>query len=143
VEVTEDADHLGDRLKLSNAERERLARAATADSHGLSPPGDAAAIKAMIYRHGAEAARDVLLIAWARAGAGPGDPQWRAKLTLANTWQAPKLPVSGKDVVALGVAPGPRVGELLARVEDWWIEAGFPDDRGQLLSRLESAVRGG
>lgn len=143
VEVAEDADRFGARLKLSNAERDRLARAATADSHGISPPGDAAAVKATIYRHGAEAARDVLLIAWARAGASPGDPQWRAKVALADTWRAPKLPVSGKDVMALGVAPGPRVGELLARVEDWWIEAGFPDDRGLLLSKLEADARAG
>jgi poly(A) polymerase len=143
VEVAEDAEHLGDRLKLSNAERERLTRAATGNGHGLGPAGDAAAIKAMIYRHGAQATRDVLLIAWARAGAGPGDPQWRAKLELADTWRAPKFPVTGKDVMALGVAPGPRVGELLARVEDWWIAAGFPDDRKLLLAQLQTAMREG
>jgi poly(A) polymerase len=143
VEVAEDADHLGDRLKLSNAERERLMRAAIGDSRGHGSPGDAAAIKTMIYRRGAEATRDVLLIAWGRAGAGPSDPQWRAKLELAHSWRAPKFSVTGKDVMALGVAPGPRVGNLLARVEEWWIAAGFPDDRELLLAQLQTAVREG
>jgi poly(A) polymerase len=44
-------------------------------------------------------------------------------------------------VLALGKAEGPRVGQILRSVEDWWVAAGFPDDRNLLLSKLASAAR--
>jgi poly(A) polymerase len=142
VEVAEDAERLFARLKLSNAERERLMRAAIADRHGLTPPASLAAAKTLIYRHGAEAYRDLVLIAWTRSlGATPTDAEWTAKLKLSDSWRVPKFTLTGKDVTALGIAPGPRVGELLRRVEDWWIAAGFPDDRKLLMSQLEAAAR--
>jgi poly(A) polymerase len=40
----------------------------------------------------------------------------------------PLLPFSGKDIVAAGVAPGPRVSEILKEFETAWIEADFPNE---------------
>ncbi len=142
VEVMEDAERLGDRLRLSNSERERLVRAATASVEAWRAPPSADAVKALVYRHGNEAARDLLLIAWTRAlGAAPDDAAWSARLDLAREWQAPRFTLTGSDVMALGIAEGPRIGELLRRVEEWWIAAGFPEDRAQLLAKLEAAAR--
>jgi len=143
VEVREDVERLDARLKLSNAECASLLASAIADC-GAAPkaPLDTAAGKAFIYRHGARAYRDLVLMAWTRALAtSTDDPQWGAKLDLADTWRAPKFALTGSDVMALGIAEGPRVGELLRRTEDWWIAAGFPDDRRLLLAQLEAAAR--
>jgi poly(A) polymerase len=137
VEVIEDAERLGDRLRLSNSERERLARAATASGEAWRAPPSADAVKALVYRHGNEAARDLLLIAWMRVlGTAPDDAPWSARLDLVREWQAPRFTLTGADVMALGIAEGPRIGELLGRVEEWWIAAGFPEDRAPLLARL-------
>ena len=40
----------------------------------------------------------------------------------------------------LGVAEGPRVGELLATVEDWWEQGDYAADHGQCLEKLKALV---
>ncbi|MDX1542010.1 MAG: hypothetical protein R3349_11470, partial [Geminicoccaceae bacterium] len=54
----------------------------------------------------------------------------------AERFERPGLPVSGEDVLAAGVAPGPAVGRLLGAVEDWWVEHDFAPDRAACLARL-------
>jgi tRNA nucleotidyltransferase/poly(A) polymerase len=53
-------------------------------------------------------------------------------------WQPPKFPLSGADLVALGVPAGPKMGNLLRDLEEAWIDAGFSPDRAGLLERAES-----
>jgi len=50
------------------------------------------------------------------------------------------LPVSGGDVTARGVAPGPQVGEILRAFECWWIGQGFPQDAETIAQGLELAI---
>jgi poly(A) polymerase len=38
------------------------------------------------------------------------------------------MPFSGDDVLALGIAPGPAVGNVLRAFETWWTGNGFVDD---------------
>ena len=52
------------------------------------------------------------------------------------------MPVTGADVTAAGVAPGPMVGEVLREVEAWWIDQDFTSDRDQALGRLKAVVEG-
>ncbi len=51
----------------------------------------------------------------------------------ADSWERPVFPVSGKDLVAAGVAPGPAVGKRLRELEDRWVESGFSLSREALL----------
>jgi poly(A) polymerase len=67
--------------------------------------------------------------------------QWRALLTLAGTWQQPHFPLDGLDVMALGVEEGPRIGHILADIEEWWLARDFQADRAALLARLNAIVR--
>ncbi len=129
---------LADRLRLSNAWRDRLA--------GLIPPwpaeldpavaraGDRAAQRRALYRIGAERCRDLALLL---AADGQADPKPLAVLLgLAREWQRPVLPLSGRDVTALGIPPGPRVGALLDAIERWWEAGDFAADRARCLARL-------
>jgi poly(A) polymerase len=135
IEVREDAERLRDRLKLSTAEFAALLRASTrAGSLGAaSAERDA---KAYLYRHGADQYRERVLMNWARFGYLPQDPLLRPLFTLPDRWTAPDFPLGGADVLALGVPPGPRVGELLRQLENWWIDAGFPNDDQALRLQL-------
>ncbi|MEO8684310.1 MAG: CCA tRNA nucleotidyltransferase [Devosia sp.] len=45
----------------------------------------------------------------------------------------PKFPIGGRDLLALGVAPGPDLGNVLERLEQRWVESGFTLDRSALL----------
>jgi poly(A) polymerase len=49
----------------------------------------------------------------------------------------PAIPVTGGDVVARGVAPGPEVGASLARLETVWVESGFSLSKAELLEMLD------
>jgi len=118
------------RLRLSNAQRDRLCAAVEEDETiGLAmsaPEGRAA-----IYRLGRQAFCDRLLLSAARTGASAG-----ALLSGLEGWSAPELPVTGKDVIAAGFAAGPDVGEALRRAEAAWIESDFTLDKESLVARL-------
>ena len=66
--------------------------------------------------------------------------QWTHLLDLAESWQPVALPVRGADVLALGVPPGPRVGEVLAQVEQWWEGQDYRPGRDDCLDRLRLAA---
>ena len=57
-------------------------------------------------------------------------------LALARDWTSPEFPLSGHDVTALGIPPGPRVGALLGAVERWWEAGDFAADRAACLTHL-------
>ena len=119
------ADGVAARLKLSNADRRRLV-AATAPAEVPADP------RALAYRIGATAAFDHMLIT--------GDPragQWRGPFA---AWTRPRLPLSGKDLIAMGVPPGPEVSRLLAAVEAAWVSAGFPADPARVAGIAREVV---
>jgi poly(A) polymerase len=139
VEVPEDAGRLADRLRLSNDERDRLMRIATL-TPDLGPAVPEAAARAHLYAEGAAAYRDRVLVAWVRSGDAPDSQPWCTRLALPERWQPPRFPLGGGDVMALGVAAGPRVGELLRAVEAWWIAGDFAADEAALRNELQKRV---
>jgi poly(A) polymerase len=91
---------------------------------------------------GPDTYRDVVLASWsAAADASSGHRGWRALWRAADDWIPPRLPVTGADVLILGVAKGPRVGKLLREVEAWWIDRDFVPSRPACLKRLRSLAR--
>jgi poly(A) polymerase len=122
------------RLRLSNAQRGRLEAAAEADP-AIGPEMTPAEARRRIYRLGAAAFADRVKLAWAgrRGEAGP----WLALLRLAETWTAPKFPLTGHDAAAAGFKRGPALGEALRTVEGYWIDQDFQPSREALLERLK------
>jgi poly(A) polymerase len=57
-------------------------------------------------------------------------------LAQADSWKPPAFPLAGRDVTALGIPPGPRVGQLLANVRRWWEDGDFAADRAACRARL-------
>jgi poly(A) polymerase len=140
VEVPEDADRLRDRLRLSNDEHARLARAAS-HTPDLGPNTPERAAKACLYAEGEAGYRERVLMAWARSADPPASEGWRNRLALPERWQPPRFPLGGADVLALGVPAGPRVGEVLRTLEAWWIAGDFVADEAALRARLAEMVR--
>jgi poly(A) polymerase len=123
---------MAERLHLSNAERDRLV--------GLAPPwpvepaDDERAQRLLLYRLGVQRYRDIALLAAADGVIAPAD--LAAALALAERWKPPRFPVAGRDVLALGIPPGVRVGELLQAVRIWWEDGDFAAGRTACLKRL-------
>ena len=142
VLVREDAERLREELRLSNGEAQRALGAAGAleKLHGRTAPPDDGALRAFLYQHGPQAARDALTLAQAEAGVATEDPLWGdADAFLART-PRPRLPFSGADLLARGVEPGRGMGAALKSVEALWIAAGFPDDPARLAQLLDKAL---
>lgn len=132
--LAQDPRSIPERWRLSNHEAKRLEALVS-----LLPPSPAlrpAEQRAMLYHMGAEAWRDLVQVAWARSDAGSGDAGWKALLELPDRWPIPVLPVSGRDLLAAGMSPGPEIGVMLSRLEDWWVASDFQPSRDELLKRL-------
>jgi len=127
-------------LRLSNAERDRLLRACAAEPRVVSYMSVKETRRA-VYTIGAEALVDRAMLGWAGDGAPRRHLQWRALVPLAQTFAPPRFPLTGADVLALGVPPGAHVSAILREVEAWWIDSDFPDDPLSLLERLKVVVQ--
>jgi poly(A) polymerase len=114
---------IGARLRMSKAERARRAR--TLDAlNALEPALSDAKARALIYGFGAEAFGDG---AAAACALGVSDQDEYERLArLARSWKIPTLPISGRHIIAAGVAAGPKVAQILAAVEARWIAEDFP-----------------
>lgn len=112
------AAEIAARLKLSNAGKGRLVHAATRAVVPSDP-------RSLAYAIGPEATLDRLLLT--------GDPRaahWAGPL---SHYTRPRLPISGKDLIAMGLPPGPAVSRRLGDVEQRWVAAGFPADRNSVI----------
>jgi len=140
VNLPEDALRLRERLRLSNPETERLVEAAAAfmTLHGLEKPPPAPASLRLIFRYGRQAACDALALAAAETDADVAP--WREALAYARAAKQPRLPFSGADLLARGVAEGKAIGDALNDLQARWIEAGFPEDPRRLAELLEEVV---
>ncbi len=129
------------RLRLSNAQRERLS-AMLGTEPALASWISPKEARRLVYRLGAAVFCDRVMLAWAGAERTGAGVQWRALLPIAQTWPRPVFPLSGDEVIAAGVPKGPLVGAVLREVEAWWIENDFLDDALSLVERLKAVAQG-
>ncbi|MCW2410291.1 MULTISPECIES: CCA tRNA nucleotidyltransferase [unclassified Sphingobium] len=119
------ADQVGARLRLSNKARQRLRAAAT--------PASATTPQALAYALGEDSAIDQLLLGRAFS------PDCAPALI---GWQAPRLPLSGGDLIAMGLTAGPLVARTLQALERAWIDRGFPapDETREMARQMVGAA---
>ena len=141
VWTIEDARRIGEYLRLSRAERERLEAAARvlACWHGAAQPPDAQLLQKSLLLEGRQAAADGL---WLAALSRPGQDWGAAHAQLASLPQ-PRLPFSSADLRTRGIAEGPKMGAMLKTLQANWIRAGFPRDAAVLSQLLADVTREG
>jgi poly(A) polymerase len=122
-------DDVAARFKFSNAERKRLVAAAT-----RTAAESALMMRAAIYSYGTDTAIDRLLLG------APPQTDISPLFALAQNWRAPKLPVSGKHLIAAGVTPGPAVSAALVAFEHAWVAKDFPLDDASLTQLIKAAA---
>lgn len=104
------AEQIGARLRLSNKARQRLRQALT--------PVPATTPEGLAHAIGTVGAVDRMLLGGAFA---PADAARIAD------WTVPRLPLSGGDLIAMGLKAGPQVAGTLQALERRWVAEGFPD----------------
>jgi tRNA nucleotidyltransferase (CCA-adding enzyme) len=75
---------------------------------------------------------------------------WIAELALINGkkgealsiahWKIPAFPVGGKDLAALGMEPGPAMGQMLRDLKQKWIKSRFELTRDQMLASAKRSL---
>lgn len=139
------ADAVAQRLKLSNSERLRLKMALT-KTYPIDPEGGPLLLKQALYRLGADTTRTIAILTWAeelsRSAKLPRrrTDAWMDVLGAIDAWQPITFPLTGADVLALGVPQGREVGKVLRSLETWWEDGGFEAGREQCLDRLREIV---
>ena len=126
---------LAARLRLSTAESTRLE--ALTQPSTLTPTADDNAIRRAL----ADTEPDILI-----------DRMWLASLTEPADWPTlraraqkiprPVFPLEGRDVLALGLAPGPQIGALLEKTRAWWLAAGCTPDKNACRAELARHAAG-
>ena len=111
-------DDIATRLRLSNADRKRLVLTADRGKN----------LGEMAYRDGLDSAVDRGLLSENSDLSG-----------FVARWSKPVLPVSGRHLIARGLAPGPEVSRRLGEIERAWIAAGFPADIDPIVTRVLAA----
>ena len=118
------AGALAARLRLSNQQASRL-------EFLMEPPANLSAdisrpaLRQLLYDHGPERIGDLAL--------RQGVPNLIARI---NDATPPPFPLKGSDALALGMQPGPEVGERLRALEDAWRADDFAASRDELLAEL-------
>jgi poly(A) polymerase/tRNA nucleotidyltransferase (CCA-adding enzyme) len=160
--LTGDPLALAARLRLAVAERDRLLALRAAP---LPPPdADDATLRRLLCDTDPAVLRDRIWLAEGdgRGGArreatgeatreatgdarrdGKGDgPGWAALRARLEAMQRPVFPLEGRDVLALGLPPGPQVGALLRAVRDWWRDGGCVADAAACRAELARRAAG-
>ncbi len=141
VPATCDVGGLTRSLRLSRAESARLEKAVETSARLMADP-DGGSTGCRLYRWGERVFVDALAIAWAdRRSKGGGEAAFERHARGLANWTRPVFPVGGKDALALGASPGPRIGRALEEVEAWWIGEGFAPGREVCLDRLAVALK--
>jgi poly(A) polymerase len=116
------------RLRLSTADHDRLT--ALRDAPLAQPDEDDAALLRLL----ADTDPAVLLDrTWLDGATGS---EWAALRARLASMPRPVFPLEGRDVLALGLPPGPPVGALLRAVRDWWLEGGCSADAAACRAEL-------
>lgn len=123
------------RLRFSNAETDRVAAIVGAGIEPPSPEEEPAELRRWLARHGPERLPDVarLWIASARVDRRRGRPEaadravaaWRAlraELAQDPPLEVGDLALDGRDLIRMGLEPGPRFGEILEALLDRVLE---------------------
>jgi len=124
---------LAARLRMSIAERDRLVALNGAPPQ---PSMDDDALRRLLAEApaGALAGR-----AWLAGDGGSEAAALRARLA---TLSRPVFSLEGRDALALGVPPGPAVGELLREVRAWWMDGGCRASAAACRAELARRVAG-
>lgn len=133
---------VAERLKFSNKERRHLLDM-TAAGPVFSADMSDHDLRRACFQVGADIAVDRALLTWAgdvalEAHLPHGRTEaWVRLIETARDWPGAEFPLRGRDVMALGINHGPRVGELMRLVRDWWVQEDFSPDRDACLAKLK------
>ena len=144
VMVPEDAERLRERLRLSNDEHGFL------ETYGnlvgilksLAAPLDALAIRRLVAQNGlADLSYALTALAGEPQPVLLEDAREALERFRDGSEAVPVFPLRGSDLLERGIQPGPRIGQVLARARQAWLDDGCPTGEAAALAFLRARAR--
>lgn len=135
MDVTEAGlPHVCAALRLSNAQGTQLQKMIAGDD-SISMYMDHADVRRLVYHHGNDMARSLLLLAAAKQ---EDEGDLAVLYNWATTFRPPRFPLEGNDLMELGWEEGPDIGFILGTMEAWWLSEDFAPGRMKCLEKLKA-----
>tara|TARA_Y100001970_G_scaffold294331_1_gene450738 strand:+ start:43260 stop:44531 length:1272 start_codon:yes stop_codon:yes gene_type:complete len=130
---------ISNNLKFSRIDSKKLLELSL-PANNLKPEANKEKIRLSIFSLGKNLAIDHICLNWSISGglSIPSSGDWESLLEYAYKWKEPIFPVSGDDVLMLGVKSGKDVGEALEIMKEWWANEDFSYSREELLKKFLS-----
>lgn len=119
-------------LRLSSDQTKRMVAAVIDDGAALRDTSDVA-IRRNTYIMGAQAFADQIRLLYSRTRQENEAEKLKDIIDRAFSWERPKMPITGADLIAAGMTPGKSMGQMLSAMETRWIESDFKLQKEDLL----------
>lgn len=119
-------------LKLSNDQSAQLRNMVVPEIHvnTRTKPED---LRRAIYRMGNDMIHSLLLLSAAKS---KDEGDLFNLYGIATSFRAPRFPIEGEDLIAMGYKQGPEIGTILGLMEEWWLSQDFQAGRTAALQKL-------
>ena len=131
-----DANTLKERFALSSDETQKLAQFLKNPLEGRGET-DMITLSFALHRYGIDLTEEFLVLSMATGV----QFNWESARGVLENWEPKTFPLKGEDVMAMGLPPGPRVGEILHAVEAWWVAQNFVPDHAACTEKAKSLIQ--
>ena len=126
-------------FKFSNDEKNRLRNASSFETINLDAP-DNRQIHRLLYKNSRRAFEDSVILQWSVDKSLKNYTKWHKILDVAQKFKVPVFPIGGKDLALYAIPKGPKIGQILSELENWWIDEDFPEDLVRIKAKLELII---
>jgi poly(A) polymerase len=121
-------------LRLSRSQKQYLQYC---NSRLEAYPSSAKTIYRNLYQDGADYFQDLTMLSLTLRPLSSTSSILSEALKVAASWTPPTFPVQGKDLMGVGIKPGPKLGKLLKQCEEWWIDENFEPNKEACLKWIQ------
>ena len=96
--------------------------------------------KKAIRRLGKDMAFDLCILSYSVYGDEKQKEEYKNLYKKINSWDIPIFPVSGKDLINLGIKEGEKIGLLLSDAENWWEENNYEASSDEIIEHIITLI---
>ncbi|MBY0429421.1 MAG: hypothetical protein K2Q32_09415, partial [Alphaproteobacteria bacterium] len=131
-----DAKAMKERFALSVDETQKLGQFLKNPLDGRGET-DVTTLSFALHRYGLDLTEQFLVLSMAQGV----QFNWESARGVLENWEPKTFPLKGEDIMAMGLPPGPRVGEILHAVEAWWVAQNFVPDHAACTEKAKSLIQ--
>lgn len=131
------AENLSARLKFSKKQREMFVRWAVRNP-SVQEFADAKGLRKLLYVYGREFCFNKLLLICALNKQEPEN--FDEIIKNIDEWEIPEFFIKGKQVLKMGIKDNRKIGEILGKLEEMWVESDFELSEKELLDLAREMV---